>query len=127
MKLPTYEDILALGIKDQLPQLIEGQYPKFKGINKVEVLKLCEDLKKAELLDIHLASGADGVPLPAYGDYIRVTVKGREYLEQIKSNKPLRKYFLAILAYIIGIITPVLVKFLEMVVDIFGKQHGLEK
>ena len=127
MKLPSYEFILSLGVNNQIPKLIEGMHPRFKGIDKVEVLKLCEDLNKAGLLDIYLASGQDGAPLPAYGEYIRVTVKGREYLEQIKDNKPLRKYSLAIGAYGMGIVTPVLVRFLELLVELFGQQHGLSK
>jgi len=124
-RLPSLEFILKTAIAERLPDLIEGRHPKFPAVDKVEILKLCDVLRKAEYLQIYLQPDTNGFPLPAYGDYINVTVQGRDYLKRIRQNKLWRRALGWGIAFLVGILTPMLVDWLRLLMKLFAKNHGL--
>jgi hypothetical protein len=124
-RLPSLEFILRQGLKDALPDLIEGRHPRYKGVEKVEVLRLCSILEKAGYLEIYLTPGVDGPPLPAYGDYINVTVQGRDYLARLDQNKLWRRAFGWVVAFGVGVLTPLLVDWVKLLMKVFAQKHGV--
>jgi len=124
-KLPSLELILELALKNQLPDLIEGRLPQFPEIDKREVLRLCDVLQKAEYLEIYLAKDGDGFPLPAYGNYINITVQGRDYLERLKQNKVWRRALGWIIAFSVGVATPLIVDWVKLLMRVFAYKHGI--
>ena len=124
-KLPSLEFILRQGLKDALPDLIEGRHPRYPGVDKVEVLRLCSILEKAGYLEIYLSSGADGRPLPAYADYMNVTVQGRDYLARLDQNKVWRRALGWVVAFAVGIITSLFVDWIRLLMRVFAQKHGV--
>jgi hypothetical protein len=126
-KQPSLEFILRLALKDELPILIEGQHPQYKGVDKIEMLRLCSILKNAGYLEIDLEYGEDGRPIPGYSDYMNVTVKGRDYLSRIEQGKLWRRAIGWGISFTIGILTPLIIEFFKILLKIFAKMNGVEQ
>ena len=124
-RLPSLEEILQIGLQNRLSELIEGKHPKFPDVDKVEILMLCDTLRKAEYLQIALEPDANGVPLPAYGDYIMVTVQGRDYLARVKQGKPWRRALFWLSGVVVGVVITLVVEWLKLLMAVYAKKHGL--
>lgn len=125
-KYPSLEEILQIALAEQLPKLIEGKHPRYPTVDKQEMLKLCDVLRKACYLDVAIQYGMDGFPVPGYGDYVNVTIQGRDYLERIKQNRLWRRLLGWFIAFAAGVATPLIVDWSNLLLKLLAKNYGLE-
>ena len=124
MKTLSVEQILYHARKGDLEPIIEGEHSRFRGIDKIEALKLCQDLEKAGYLHCDIPNGQNG-PCGGYSN-IRISINGRDYLERVKQKVLWRRMLGGILVFLVGLLSSSFLKWMELLSEYFAKKHGLK-
>lgn len=120
----SIEGILKAAEKGRLDRLLTSHYTVYTDANWREKLHLCRDLKDAGYLQADFKEDFDGTPIFLDGP-ARITIAGRDYLARIKLNKPWRRAVIWIVAFLLGLLTSFVVKWLDVLIDVYAKKHGL--
>jgi len=119
------ETILDGAKTRNLDKFLTDHYTVYSDVAWQEKIQLCRDLVEAGYLKAQFKEGYDGKPVFLDGEP-RITISGREYLERLKQNKPWRRFLTGTGAFILGLLSSFLIKWLYLLVELFAKKHGLK-
>jgi hypothetical protein len=122
----TIETILRAAEKGRLDnRFLADYYTIYYDPEWQEILRLCKDLAEAGYLQAEFDEHFDKAPIFLKGT-ARITIPGRDYLERIRQGKLWRRFITWTVAFLAGLLTPFLVKWLDLLADAYARKHGLK-
>ncbi|NLS92672.1 MAG: hypothetical protein GXX96_10990 [Planctomycetaceae bacterium] len=118
------ETILAAAERGQLEEFLTTHYTIYYDRAWRAHLRLCKDLVEDGYLKADFQEHFDGGPIFLKPDP-RITIAGREYLEQIRQRKTWRRLLFWMSGFLTGLLSSALVKLLNVLIDVYAKRHGL--
>ena len=120
------EDILKAAKKGKLDQLLTSYYTIYTDPLWQEKIQLCMDLKEAGLLQADFRTDLDKTTPVFLDGEPRITIAGREHLLRTEQSKLWRRSLGWTLAFFLGLLSSFAIKWLDILIDLFAKKHGLK-
>ena len=120
------EDILRAAKKGRLDQVLTLHYTIYTDPCWREKLQLCRDLKEMGYLQANFRNDSDGKTPVFLEGPARITITGRDYLSRIEQNKPWRRVLMWMLAFVIGLLSSSVVKWLDLFIEAYTREQGLK-
>lgn len=114
------DSILEAADKGRLEAHLNEFYTILYSAHWKEILRKCEELTKEGYLSATFVHDYDGSPIILEKD-ARITMKGREYLEKVRSRKMASKLPLAILTFLSGVFSKTIVDLLALMTAVLRR------